>query len=163
MGQRRTGRWYSKHEKEILASLNLKPTPASGSGWLQKEDGYNDNILAQLKSTDKSSLILKLDDINKLEYHAAVQNKAPLFIVDFIAREAPYFLVRSTELALLYKLLLEDKPSSQTMSNTLQGMDILSPINSNSNIPQKVISSAKAKEEFYINKQQERRRDGFKK
>ena len=36
---RRSGKFYSKNEKEIMRRFGLKPTKASGSGWIEKEDG----------------------------------------------------------------------------------------------------------------------------
>ena len=49
---KRTGKFYFRNEKEVLKSLGLTPTPQSGAGWVAKEDGENEIILAQLKSTD---------------------------------------------------------------------------------------------------------------
>ena len=73
-----------------MEEYGLKATPQSGAGWLIKEDGQNENIIAQLKSTDAQSYRISLDDIDKLEYHAMVENKIPLFIIEFLERDERY-------------------------------------------------------------------------
>lgn len=97
MVRKRTGKWYSKNEKEVMQKLGLTPTKQSGAGWKEKEDGYNEKILAQLKSTDADSYRVKLDDLRKLEYHAAVEHKTPAFVIDFIGKGL-YVLCRVDDL-----------------------------------------------------------------
>lgn len=77
-------KWYFKNEKKIMKKLGFEPVAGSGSNWLNKEDGENDFFLAQLKSTNASSYSIKRDDLDKLEYHAAVAHKVPIFVVQFI-------------------------------------------------------------------------------
>lgn len=88
-----------------MEEYGLKATPQSGAGWLIKEDGENENIIAQLKSTDSQSYRVSLDDIDKLEYHALVENKIPLFIIEFLERDERYFVIRPKNLVALGKLL----------------------------------------------------------
>lgn len=95
--RKRTGKWYSKNEKEVMQKLGLTPTKQSGAGWKEKEDGYNEKILAQLKSTDSDSYRVKLDDLRKLEYNASVEHKTPVFIIDFI-NQGLYVLCRVDDL-----------------------------------------------------------------
>ena len=52
----RSGKFYRKNEREVMKNLGLKPTKNSGSGWIEKEDGENETIIAQLKSTDSESI-----------------------------------------------------------------------------------------------------------
>ena len=49
---KRSFKFYRQNEAEVMKSLGLKPTKNSGSGWIEKEDGQNDYIICQLKSTD---------------------------------------------------------------------------------------------------------------
>lgn len=49
---RRSTRWYRKNEEELMQQLGLEPTINSGAGFAQKEDGENEHVLCQLKSTD---------------------------------------------------------------------------------------------------------------
>jgi hypothetical protein len=63
-----------------------KQTVMSGalpSVW-QKEDGFDDNYVYQLKSTEgKSASIVKLSDLAMLTKRALVQNKEPIMVVTF--------------------------------------------------------------------------------
>lgn len=97
MSRKYSGKFYNKREKEIMQRYGLDSTPQSGAGWLIKEDGQNDNVICQLKSTSANSYRLSLDDIDKLEYHASVEHKIPLFIVDFIERDEQYLIINSKD------------------------------------------------------------------
>lgn len=90
--------WF-KREKEILDSLNLTPTARSGAGWLEKEDGYNDSLLVQLKGTEADSYRVQMDDLRKLEYHAMKERKASALILDFVAHNKLYILIEVEELS----------------------------------------------------------------
>lgn len=91
--RKRTGKFYSRNEKETLSKLGLTPAPMSGAGWVIKEDGENETVMVQLKSTDKASYRIDLLDIKKLEYHAAVSNKIPIFLIQFLKTNKIYALV----------------------------------------------------------------------
>lgn len=80
---KRRAKFWFKNEKQLMKSLGLNPTPGSGNGII-KEDGQNDFIIAQLKSTDKSSVTIRLQDLTSLMYNAAISHKTPLFISQFI-------------------------------------------------------------------------------
>ena len=77
--------WF-KNEKEVMRSLGFEPVKGSGSGWVHKEDGESDVALAQLKSTEAESYKLNYLDIKKLEYHASVAHKIPVFVIEFLNR-----------------------------------------------------------------------------
>ena len=64
---KRSGKFYRKNEKEVMESLGLKPTYNSGSGWVEKEDGQNEDVICQLKSTDAQSIKINQKDIRILE------------------------------------------------------------------------------------------------
>lgn len=92
--RKRTGKWYSKNEKETLLKIGLTPTKRSGAGFIEKEDGYNEKVLAQLKTTDADSYRLKLDDLEKLKYNSMVAHKLPLFIIQFMKTGELYLVIK---------------------------------------------------------------------
>ena len=102
---KRSGKFYSKNEKETLTKLGLRPIPFSGAGWVEKEDGENENVLIQLKSTEASSYRIDMLDIKKLEYHSSVSHKIPVFIVQFLKHDKIYALVNLEDLEELNEAL----------------------------------------------------------
>lgn len=78
--------------------LGLDPTPNSGSGWIVKEDGQNENVICQLKSTDAGSIKVALNDLQKLEYNALVAHKVPVFAIQFIQNDDVYLLVKPSDI-----------------------------------------------------------------
>lgn len=81
---KRSGKFYRKNEKEVMESLGLKATYNSGSGWVEKEDGQNDYLICQLKSTDAQSIKINQKDIRILEHNASVEHKLPVFAIQFL-------------------------------------------------------------------------------
>lgn len=102
---KRSGKFYSKNEKETLSKLGLRPIPFSGAGWVEKEDGENEFSLVQLKSTEASSYRVDMLDIKKLEYHASVSNKIPIFLIQFLKHDKIYALVNLEDLDDLHNIL----------------------------------------------------------
>lgn len=82
--QKRSTKFYRKNEEEVMKDLGLTPTPNSGAGFAYKEDGYNDYLLCQLKSTDHQSISVKQSDIRILEKNAGVSHKIPIFAIQFL-------------------------------------------------------------------------------
>lgn len=87
-----------KHEKKVMKKLGFKPQFASGAGWIDKEDGENEIALAQLKSTIKESMSIKLADLNKLVYHANVSEKIPVFVIEFTGNRGTWLMIRPEDL-----------------------------------------------------------------
>lgn len=81
---RRSTKWYRKNEEEVMERLGLEPTKNSGAGWVEKEDGQNDYLICQLKTTDAGSVSVKRKDLDILEYNAGVSHKIPVFALQFI-------------------------------------------------------------------------------
>lgn len=104
---KRKGKFYSKNEKEVMKGLGLIPAPASGAGWIIKEDGENEFAMVQLKSTDATRYTLDMLDMKKLEYHAGVSNKVPIFIVQFLQEDRLYAIVPVDNILDLSELLEE--------------------------------------------------------
>ena len=95
---KRSGKWYRRNEAEVMESLGLQPTPNSGSGWVVKEDGQDDEIICQLKSTDKGSISVHKLDLDKLTRNAAVAHKTPVFCVQFIQSGSIWLMVRPEDI-----------------------------------------------------------------
>lgn len=95
---KRSGKWYRRNEEQVMKSLGLEPTPNSGSGWIIKEDGQNEEVICQLKSTDANSIKVNKQDLDRLEYNAAVAHKIPVFAVQFIDSGEVYLLVKPSNI-----------------------------------------------------------------
>lgn len=99
--------WF-KNEKEVMERLGFKPVKGSGSGWVDKEDGESEIALAQLKSTEAESYRINYLDIEKLEYHASVSHKLPVFVIEFLNR-GTYLMFNVNDLGNLYQFLVSNK------------------------------------------------------
>ena len=42
---KRSTKFYRKNEAEVMKSLGMKPTKNSGSEWVEKEDGQNEQLI----------------------------------------------------------------------------------------------------------------------
>lgn len=80
---KRNVKFYFKNEKALMKELGLNSVPGSGNGII-KEDGQNEYIIAQLKSTDAASISIKQTDVNVLFYNAIITHKIPIFINQFL-------------------------------------------------------------------------------
>jgi hypothetical protein len=80
-----------------MQALGLKPTVLSGGGWIEKEDGESDKVLAQLKGTAGKSISVKHQDLIDLIRHSRVAHKLPVFVLYF-AGDEPYVMVRAGDL-----------------------------------------------------------------
>lgn len=98
MATRRTGKDWYKNEREVMELLGLVQVPGSGSSWVAREDGENDFVLCQLKSTDASSIRIQLQDIHELQVHAAESSKLPVFAVQFRETSEVFLLVSPVDL-----------------------------------------------------------------
>lgn len=136
---KRSGKFYYRNEKETLKKLGLQPVPGSGSGWIHKEDGEDENVMVQLKSTDASSYRVDMLDIKKLEYHAQVSNKLPIFLIQFLQQDKIYALVNVEDLYKVSRLQSEPKQPKQK------------PLILVENEPErkKIKSTKKSREEFF--------------
>ena len=95
---RRSGKSWYRNERETMAQIGLSQVPGSGNGWVAKEDGENENVLCQLKSTDGASISVKKVDIDKLLLNAEVERKILVFAVQFLSSGDLYLLVRPLDL-----------------------------------------------------------------
>lgn len=95
---KRSGKFYRKNEREVMKTLGFEPTPNSGSGWIVKEDGQNEDAICQLKSTDAKSIRIDQKDIETLEYNALVSHKVPIFAIQFLNTNETFLLIRPEHL-----------------------------------------------------------------
>lgn len=98
MNNKRTGKFYRKNEADVMEQLGLTPTKGSGSGWLEKEDGYNDTILCQLKSTDAESITIKQHDLHTLLHNAIVSHKLPVFAIQYLNTGEVWLMAKPEDL-----------------------------------------------------------------
>ena len=101
----RSGKFWCKNEREVMELLGMHQVPGSGNGWVSKEDGENDNVLCQLKSTDANSIRVQKQDIDKLEYHALVSNKLPVFAIQFVMSGQVYILMKPQDVTEVSKYI----------------------------------------------------------
>lgn len=79
--------------------LGFDPTPNSGSGWIIKEDGQNDLVICQLKSTDANSIKINLQDLHTLEYNSIVAHKIPVFAIQFLKTNEIFLVIKPENLS----------------------------------------------------------------
>lgn len=148
--RKRSGKFYYKNEAKVLRELGFTPAPGSGNGWVVKEDGYNEHAMVQLKSTDAASYRISLFDIKQLEYHAKVEHKLPIFLVQFLKENKVYALVDVAE--------LDQLPAVFGVELTQVNNDFVKMAEPEQSNKPKVQSSAKGRDAFY--KQQEQTKQG---
>src|SRR5574344_708122 len=139
---KRSGKFYFRNEKEKRRKRGMKPAPGSGSGWVVKEDGENDIAMVQLRSTDSSSYRLDILDMKKLEYHASVSRKLPIFLVQFLKQDKIYAIVEVGDIPDLAIAL-------ETGSVPPRSIFEEDEINEAKKKRQKVKASVKAREQFF--------------
>jgi len=70
-------------EKRAAKDYNGSVTPGSGNQWHSKADVHTDKLLVECKTTTKQSYSLKIADFVKLYYQAVLENKTPVFEIEF--------------------------------------------------------------------------------
>lgn len=120
MAMKRSGKFYRKNEKEVMEQLGFVPTPNSGSGWIVKEDGQSEDMVCQLKSTDASSIGIKLADIHTLQYNSQTEHKIPVFVIQFLKTNEVFLLVSPDNIQDVAQYLRSGiKPVKPTIFDTL--------------------------------------------
>lgn len=98
-----------------MESLGLIPTPGSGCGEVWKEDGQNDYVICQLKSTDANSIRVQQKDIRTLENNAAVSHKIPVFAVQFLNTNEVWLMVKPEDLPDVSEYINTGKTNKPTL------------------------------------------------
>lgn len=144
MVMRRSGKDWLNNEREVMELLGLKQVPGSGSSWIAREDGQNDYILCQLKSTDKQSIRVQLQDIHELQVNAMTEHKTPVFAIQFRETNEVFLLVSPIDLQFAAEFLNDPRKPKAYVGLDGDLLDI-----SNDWQPSKMIaSSSNAREEF---------------
>ena len=150
---KRSGKFYSKNEKRTLKALGLTPAPASGAGWVVKEDGENETLMVQLKSTDSLSYRISRLDMKKLEFHAEVSNKVPVFLVQFLKDDRLYAIVDVNDIDDLFYGLKGIKPKESVINNN----NIL--YNNNLSVDKPIIKTNKdSRDKFFLEQEKKFRK-----
>lgn len=103
-----TGKEYRKREKTLMKEIGANPQPFSGANWLKKEDGENESILVQLKSTQANSISLKMIDLQQLFDHAQGVGKIPVFMLDFVEYDTQLICLRVKDINKLEQVMRGD-------------------------------------------------------
>lgn len=142
---KRTGKFYRKNEAEVMRALGLKETKGSGCGWIEKEDGQNEDVICQLKSTDANSIKVNKLDLDKLVYNAGVSNKIPLFAIQFLNSNEVWLMTRPEYLEDVSKYIQTGKKPCSAL-----GLDIDESVCENINMQEvsKIKSSSNKRKMF---------------
>lgn len=141
MSMRRSGKDWYRNEREVMELLGFKQVPGSGSSWVAREDGENDNCLCQLKSTDAQSIRVQLQDIHELQVHAAVSHKLPVFAIQFRESNEVFLLVSPLDAEMLSSYIANPAKRRKQEAPKLDLDDDWQP-------PQSVASSKVARDQF---------------
>lgn len=143
---RRSGKDWFKNEREVMELLGLKQVPGSGSSWVAREDGENDYVLCQLKSTDARSIRVQLQDIQELQVHALTSHKLPVFAIQFRKTNEVFLLVSPMQLHDIAKYLADPKAPKQLAYKP--AMDAAVRETEDWDPPKVIKSSSKSREKF---------------
>lgn len=146
--QPRSFKFYRKNEAEVMKSLGMSPTKNSGSGWVEKEDGQNDYVICQLKSTDAQSIKLNQKDIRMLESNAQIEHKLPVFAIQFLNTGEVWLMVRPEELQNVSQYLETGKTQVQ------HGLDLSDREDLTSYVARKIKSSESSRNAFHKEKEE---------
>lgn len=145
---KRSFKFYRKNEAEVMNSLGIKPTINSGSGWIEKEDGQNDFVICQLKSTDAMSMKINQNDIRILEKNARVAHKLPIFAIQFLNTGEVWLMTKPEDIVEVSKYI--ETGSCETGIDL--GIDLDEHEELTANSVKTIETSKSARDEFYKNK-----------
>lgn len=147
---KRSTKFYRKNEEEVMTALGLKPTKNSGSGWIEKEDGQNDYIICQLKSTDAQSIRVNQKDIRILERNASIAHKLPVFAIQFLNTGEVWLMAKPEDFTSISEYIETGKTEDITFS-----IDLLEAEDKTIFVNKTIGSSSRAREQFH--RQREKR------
>lgn len=145
----RTFKFYRKNEAEVMTSLGMKATKNSGSGWIEKEDGQNEYLICQLKSTDAQSIKVNQKDIRMLEKNALVAHKIPLFAIQFLNTNEVWLMIKPEDVFDVAEAL---NGAVIRMPDNLINIDETTPYEPSRNAIKVIKSSENAREMFHKEK-----------
>jgi len=150
---KRSFKFYRENEKDVMSALGMKGTANSGSGWIEKEDGQNDYLICQLKSTDAVSIKLIQKDLRVLEYNAATTHKIPMFAIQFLNTREVWLMVKPLDIVEAAKFIETGK--CEIGSLAMDGLDISAISDIDAPLPKEVIlSDEDARKQFYADREE---------
>lgn len=158
MSMRRSGRDWFKNEKEVMELLGLNQVPGSGSSWVAREDGENENVLCQLKSTDAQSIRVQLQDIHELQIHALTSHKLPVFAIQFRQTNEVFLLISPLELHEAAQYLADPRVFKQLVLKP--AMDAAVRETEDWDPPKVIKSSSKSREKFQREREKNYKKKG---
>lgn len=135
--------------------LGMHGNSNSGAGWVQKGDGTNDYLLAELKSTDAKSIRILFEDMWKLQAQAAVEHKVPIFLIQDLTNNEIYVMMLPSDIHTVAKYL----KTGETKEITHIGIDY-GEEESQTVTTTIVAGSADARNEFYETRAKQRKGKG---
>ena len=142
---KRSTKFYRKNEQEVMRALGLRPTKNSGSGWVEKEDGQNDYLICQLKSTDAQSIRVHQNDIRILEHNATVAHKTPIFAIQFLNTGEVWLMAKPEDFTTVAEYIETGQTSTDSYQLGLQ----LGEEQTVDEVMQSIKSAADAREQFH--------------
>lgn len=158
MSMRRSGRDWFRNEKEVMELLGLNQVPGSGSSWVAREDGENENVLCQLKSTDAQSIRVQLQDIHELQIHALTSHKLPVFAIQFRQTNEVFLLISPLELHEAAQYLADPRVFKQLVLKP--AMDAAVRETEDWDPPKVIKSSSKSREKFQREREKNYKKKG---
>lgn len=135
-----------------MDSLGLTPTYNSGSGWIEKEDGQNDYVICQLKSTDAQSIKVNQKDLRILEKNAVVTHKLPMFAIQFLNTNEVWLMVKPADIQSISEYIGVGKINGFDLGINIDGVKEYKTKSSN-----RIKSSVNAREQYKL--EQEKKYD----
>lgn len=139
----RSGKFYRKNEAEVMKMLGLVPTKGSGAGWIEKEDGQNENVICQLKSTDKNSIAIHKLDVDKLYRNASISHKIPVFAIQFIQSNEVFLMCSPEDIVELAKYIQTGEKQQH-----ITGIDLTQSVDTTVHVAKVIKSSKNAREQY---------------
>lgn len=90
-------------ERKAAATYGGKVTPGSGNQWFKKADVQTSQMIIECKATMKNSYTIKADDLAKLNTQAVLEDKLPVFEIQFTDRNVTYVVIEQDEFLNLAK------------------------------------------------------------
>jgi len=120
---KRSGKFYFRNEREVMESLGLKQVKGSGNQFdSSKEDGENEYLLCQLKSTDAQSIRVQQVDIRKLEEHAQLSHRTPLFAIQFLNTQEVWLMMKPEDVPFVSEYIKTGKTKKR--ENVIEVKDV---------------------------------------
>lgn len=78
----------NKQEKRAADTYRGSRQPASGAGWVRKNDVRSENLLIECKLTEnKKSYTIKFSDLRELEVRAITEDRLPVLQFDLSGKQ----------------------------------------------------------------------------